>query len=260
MLNQDTILSLKKFGLTEYESRTYLVLNIYGSSIASFISKHTRIPSSKIYDILNSLRAKGMVEICSTKPKKFRAIGPNHALASMIETRENGLRDLKIVMNNVVKQLKPLEESDKSQIWSSMGRKMFYSKAAEVLRNSQESAISITSKFPRNSYIEKEFLDAVKRGVNVKMLGIGELSEESMLRASWYLKNGAEIRTIPIETKSVFGINDVNELAFKVNTNRECDFIWSKNIALVSIMRLYFDHLWNRSEPMPLCSLALLEK
>ena len=260
MLNQDTILSLKKFGLTEYESRTYLVLNIYGSSIASFISKYTRIPSSKIYDILNSLRAKGMVEVCATKPKKFRAIAPKHALASMIERRESGLNDLKTVMKNILKRLKPLEDKDKSQIWSSTGRKMFYSKASEVLRNAEESAVSLTSKFPRNPYIEKEFLSAIKRGVNIKMLGIGDLSEESIIRASWYQKSGAEIRTIPLEIKSVFGINDVNELAFKVNTNRECDFIWSKNIALISIMRLYFDHLWNRAEPMPLCSLALLEK
>jgi len=252
MLNQNLILELREFGLTEYESRAYIILTMYGSSIASFISEHTRIPSSKIYDILNSLKAKGLVEICSTKPKRFKAIEPKHALNNIIEKREFVASQLRMRANNILSKLTPLEEKDNSQIWSSTGKKIFIDKICELFRGSKENITFVTGDFPRNPHLDEEFLKAIKRGVKVRILGVRHLTEESKLKAEWYAKNGADIRVIPLDVHSSFAINEKNELVFKVNSKIECDFIWTRNIPLVNILGMYFEHCWIKADFMQL--------
>lgn len=253
MLNQNLISELREFGLTEYESRVYVVLTMYGSSIASFISEHTRIPSSKIYDILNSLKSKGLVETCSVKPKKFRAIEPKHALNNIVESKEMIASQLRNRASDLLERLKPLDEKDNSQIWSSSGKKIFLDKMAELFRGSKEYILFVTADFPRNPYLDREIVKAVRRGVKITVLGVRHMTEESKLKAEWYAKNHVNIKVLPMDTHSSFALNEKDELVFKVNTKKECDFIWTKNIPLVSILKMYFEHCWKKADFMQLC-------
>lgn len=253
MLNQNLISELREFGLTEYESRVYVVLTMYGSSIASFISEHTRIPSSKIYDILNSLKAKGLVEICSAKPKKFKAIDPKHALTNIVERREMLTNQLRIRATDILNKLKPVDEKDNSQIWSSAGKKIFLGKIAEIFRESKNYVVFVTGDFPRNPQLDREIVKATKRGVKITVLCVRHFTEESKLKAEWYAKNNINIRILPLDVDSSFALNENNELVFKVNSKQECDFIWTKNAPLVTILKLYFNHCWKKADFMQLC-------
>jgi sugar-specific transcriptional regulator TrmB len=75
-------------GLSPYEARAYLVLLERGESKASQIATASRIPRGRIYEVLESLHAKGLVSVVSAKPLRYRSV----ALKAFIERRREELR------------------------------------------------------------------------------------------------------------------------------------------------------------------------
>ncbi|MBU3896884.1 MAG: hypothetical protein KJ697_03040 [Nanoarchaeota archaeon] len=259
MLNQILLSDLKMFGLSEYEARAYLVLSMYGPSSASFISEHSKIPSSKIYDILNSLRFKGLLDACNTKPKRFKLIDPKYALTSILASKELMIEEMRIKTKNLLEKLNPPQNSIKSEIWHSRGKRPFYDKACEILNKTKEHAIATTKDFSRYPFLDYEFLDATKRGVKIRILCTSNLTDDAISRATWYVKNGADIRVLPMKTSPILGIIDDSEVVFKINSQVDCDFMWSNNENLISIMKNYFENLWLKASPIQQCLSVLQE-
>lgn len=66
-MNQEELLSsLQKYGLSQYESKAYLALLTLGTSNAYTISKESKIPRSRVYDVLESLAEKGLAMLIET--------------------------------------------------------------------------------------------------------------------------------------------------------------------------------------------------
>jgi sugar-specific transcriptional regulator TrmB len=252
MLNQMIISDLRQFGLNEYESRAYLVLTIYGSSIAAFISEHTKIPSSKVYEVLNTLKSKGLVEVSTSKPKRFKAIDPKCALSNIVEQKQILAETLKQKTEHIVSRLIMSEEKETSQIWSSAGKEMYCNKIAELYKKSRQDIVIVTTDFSRNPCVDDAFLKAVRRKVKVLMICTSELKEDSRVRAEWYAKNGADIKAIPLNTSASFLVSDSKELIFNI-VPEQYDFMWSSNIALAYIMKSHFERLWEKSDIIQLC-------
>jgi len=55
-------------GLSPYEARAYLVLLERGESKASMVATASRIPRGRIYEVLESLHAKGSCPSCRPSP------------------------------------------------------------------------------------------------------------------------------------------------------------------------------------------------
>jgi len=259
MLNQILLSDLKMFGLSEYEARAYLVLSMYGSSTASFISEHSKIPSSKVYDVLNSLRFKGLLDACSTKPKKFKLVDPKYALTNILTAKELMVEEMKTKTKSLLERLIPPQNNIKSEIWNSRGKKPFYDKACEILNKANQYGIATTKDFSRYPFLDHEFLAAMKRGVKVRILCTSELTNEAISRATWYIKNGADIRVLPMKTNPILGIIDDSDVVFKINSQVDCDFIWSNNENLISVMKSYFENLWLEANPIQQCLSVLQE-
>lgn len=60
--------SLKYMGLTDYEIKTYLTLIKLVSATASQISDSSKVPRSRIYDILKTLNQKGFIKLQQGRP------------------------------------------------------------------------------------------------------------------------------------------------------------------------------------------------
>jgi sugar-specific transcriptional regulator TrmB len=80
---------LKSFGLSDYEARALATLIAKGVLSARELAELSGIPRTSVYDVMNSLKAKGFVEEFG-KPVRFRAIS-NEEMISMIskKTAEN---------------------------------------------------------------------------------------------------------------------------------------------------------------------------
>ena len=71
---------LIELGLIKYEVDAYLYILKHGISEAGLIYKEAKIPYGKIYETLNSLVSKGLLEVQNTRPKKYMARKPKVAL------------------------------------------------------------------------------------------------------------------------------------------------------------------------------------
>ena len=75
---------LKRLGLSNYEINVYLALFSSKFLTAKEIYKKSKVPIGRIYDVLNNLNDKGLIETQDTRPKSFRSIPPNLAFHKLI--------------------------------------------------------------------------------------------------------------------------------------------------------------------------------
>ncbi|MBU1911718.1 MAG: helix-turn-helix domain-containing protein [Candidatus Micrarchaeota archaeon] len=128
---EEQIQLLKKIGLTEYESKVYLAFLINHCDSASSIAKTSKVPRTKIYQVLEALAEKGCVDILSGSPLLFVAVSPLELLKEYeeqfselmkdIDFRRDKMRDKYIVDNYDVKIKEVLDslENAKKEIWIS---------------------------------------------------------------------------------------------------------------------------------------------
>ncbi|MFX1236161.1 MAG: TrmB family transcriptional regulator [Promethearchaeota archaeon] len=100
-MSENLIEDLKDFlndsNLSTYETNAYIAL-LMTSKIdpptARKISKQSNVPSGRIYEVLEDLKTKGLVEIIESRPKKYIAISLNKAVDNLInyQIKENKQR------------------------------------------------------------------------------------------------------------------------------------------------------------------------
>ncbi|MEA2075214.1 MAG: helix-turn-helix domain-containing protein [Euryarchaeota archaeon] len=76
---------LKEFGLSNYETEAYLKIVELGIAEAGTICKETKIPFGRVYQELNSLASKGLIEVQNTRPKRYTARKPGLAFKTLLQ-------------------------------------------------------------------------------------------------------------------------------------------------------------------------------
>jgi HTH-type transcriptional regulator, sugar sensing transcriptional regulator len=89
-----TLRQLESVGLSAYEARAYLALLTHPAATGYELAKVSGIPSSKIYETLQRLVAKGATLVSSSKPPLYRAIPPEDWLAHLREQTDASLAAL----------------------------------------------------------------------------------------------------------------------------------------------------------------------
>lgn len=107
---------LKEIGLTESEIRVYLAMLKLGQSTAGKIVDESRVTRSKIYDILERLKNKGLVSyITKESTRYFSAASPNNIMQYLVEKEKKIDKDKESVRDLLPDLLKKYEVSQKSE-------------------------------------------------------------------------------------------------------------------------------------------------
>ena len=250
-MDKEVLISdLKEFGLSEYEAKAYLALTLHGQLTASGVTEKSKIPQSKVYGILKSLSGKFLVESWNGKPIKFKAIEPSIGLKKVLERRKMVIANLKEKSEMILEQIKPLKgfETENFGLWSSSGKLACMEKAAEMLTRAKEFGYTTTSRFSRYPPLDGVYIAALKRGIKIRMLGTSKLDEARIARATWYARQGAEIRIFPMNVHPIIGIVDGKEVGIRIDNSNTPDMIWSNNPALISVFETYFEDLWKKAK------------
>ncbi len=113
---------LKQLGLSEGEARVYLALLKLKESTAGPIVDEAKVTRSKIYDILERLKRKGLVSyITKESTKYFRVADPSNLL-QYIEEKEKNIEDQKTI---ILKELTNLEKLYLSSVESKIAEVFF---------------------------------------------------------------------------------------------------------------------------------------
>ncbi|UCD02428.1 MAG: TrmB family transcriptional regulator [Promethearchaeota archaeon] len=189
-MSNQLIQKLKEFlrnsDLSSYEINTYMTLLISNNLTAREVSEKSHVPIGRVYEILEGLKEKGMIETQDSRPKIYRAKSFNLAFKNLI-SYINSLTKRKV--SYLIDQAKILEsdlynsslfiKKDPSRVfWQTtyglnsiitMYVKYYNELQEELLVNDfiNENTIKV---LPFGRKLFEGIINALNRGVNVKIL------------------------------------------------------------------------------------------
>ena len=253
---EEIIEVLKSLGLSEYESKTYYSLVLLGPSRAGELSKQSLVPQSKIYETLEGLIDKQLVEVLDGRPRDYKAVSPENALKNLVGEREKKLVDLKTRLKEVSGYLKPEKPDEVSGgIWTIKGRKFieFFNRASDMIGKSRKYVYGVTRDFSRSARLSEAVNSAIKRGVKVRVMGMTNVDETNYFKAKWLSDKGVELKTFDTKVHPRIVIIDGKEVLLRLDhqPDRKDDFrfssIWSQDPSLVRVFDTYVKNLWESS-------------
>lgn len=250
---------LKDFGMSEYESRVYVALVSTGPTRASQISSESNIPQSKIYDVLNSLVNKEVVEMFSGRPKEYKAVSPNVFLKTMFENKERELSHLKLTLKEFGKLFSNRKENDAtSGVWTSKGKDWveFFDRTTDMLERSTKCVYAITRDYSRSSRLAEAAKRCVRRGIKIRVIGMENLNTENVMKAKYYHSLGIELRHFETKLHPRIVVADGREVLMRLDQDPEkkeqfrFDSIWSQDASLAKVMDSYMKNIWEKAVPV----------
>jgi len=242
--------ALREIGLTEYESQAYLSLIAYGELTAGAISKSTSIPYSKVYSVLDGLEEKGWVEIKGGRPRLYYPKAPSDALRSELHRLERSFEEHQKLL---VSELQPIFEQrkikEKPEVWIIRGATNIASNINEIVGRTKRELLVALPRIPAGLF---QIVSVPLRQLRDQEVRIQLLTTKSSLsQMDLSMLNLAEIRV----RAEMFGggiVADGRETLILLGDgsgDRQALAIWSDNLGLTTIAKVYFDHLWNTAEP-----------
>lgn len=170
-MKNKTIDSLKKLGLSTYESTVYLSMTYMISGTATEISSNSNVPRTKIYDVLKSLAVKGFIEIERGKPLKYNIIPPSDVFRHHKQKIMDELEETELELNYAYEsQLSKVP----APIWLIHGPDRIIKKELEIISRAKKT-ISIRMGFlfeKEAEFLKEKFKKILKKGVEVNILAI----------------------------------------------------------------------------------------
>lgn len=157
--------NLSRFGLSDYESRSYIALVALGPTSANLVAQVAQIPRTSAYKALKSLESKQFVVEQKGRPVSFAAVDPSQLadrLAAKVKESFGKVSRIKDMLSDRgVPQL----------VYTIMGRERVLDKVGEMLDKSVHTVVmSSPSISVIRARLGKKFANAVARGVSVTVI------------------------------------------------------------------------------------------
>ncbi|MHA1585258.1 MAG: TrmB family transcriptional regulator [Promethearchaeota archaeon] len=168
---QEVYAALKEFGLTDYETRAFITLITNGIQSAKELSTHTKIPYSRIYDVLVNLENLGWVKVISGRPMQYKAQNPSFVAKLAKKQIEEKYERIE---NALVEKLEPFygrdDHIESTPIWILNGN--VGDKISDLINSASQTfwiyMKNLNEKILEN-YYEKIFALSVKK-VDIRVL------------------------------------------------------------------------------------------
>ena len=259
--------SLRRAGLTAYESEAYLALLSKRELTAEEIAKATSIPITRVYGTLEQLMQKGFAKTVESRPKRFHAISPEQArrdyLTHLRRDFETSLLSIEEVMRQLQKQIEPLYVESHLQVKPEEllepldDLRVMEKMTSEYIEKATVEVLVSTALFSWLPKVKSPLKRALARDVKVRILMqasqsvVGEhLTELSAL--------GGQVRDTRKPWHPVRGtLIDNKDLIFVIWAAEEAERYWNpivytphhtKNQGLIRIFRESFDLRWNEAK------------
>ena len=178
-VNKETLALLRRLGLNQYESKTYLALVNSSASTATELSDIANIPRPRVYDVLAKLEKKGFVVTKPGRPAKYSAVPLSAAVHALKKEREESYKkevgELERLEEQLLSQIatSTIESSSEEDVFLVSDRKNIYATLADLIDKAQEHVCIYSHREglarKRNEYGPR-LHKAQKRGVKVKLV------------------------------------------------------------------------------------------
>jgi len=241
---------LEKLGLTNGEIKVFLSLLKIGNATTGPIVDDSGISKSKVYEILERLRKKGLVsQIIENNTKYFQAVNPQRLL-ELYEEKENELKDFKQDLIKILPSLESQYSSKKEKQEATVfrgynGIKSIFQDMLHTLNEKDELIVFVAVETPDflKPFFEEFTKQRERKKIKVKIITtdlkiVAKTKDKSLTKAK---KIGSEFNTPAV---------------FNLYKNKSAIILWSKepigilieNKEITNSFKKYFDVLWKISK------------
>ncbi len=234
---------LKKAGLTGNEAKVYLELLKRDPIKASELAKKTSLDRTLVYQIVDNLLKKGLINYMIKDNKKyFSAADAIHLLSP--------LKDQEVFIKNLIVDLKKIEKTTENEFSVEVyeGKKGLMLLFEEALKYKEYCILGATG----ISYdiFESWEIKRIKKEVAKKTLSIRAITSSKKRGEAWTKLKGISTRFIDnIELhKATIDILGNEKVCMHLLIEQKPLFILIKNKEIASTMKAYFEVLWKISK------------
>lgn len=255
--------NLLELGLSELEAVLYTTLLGSPNRGAQQLSDLVGVPRTSLYGALRTLRDKGLVEGGAGYGSKFRAVEPEVALPSLIDTQREELLERERIAKELVGELSELVEeppATEDNLVEILRDRRVLATRFERLEQEAEFEIDVLVKAPLNLATKRgdpSLEEQLARSVRVRSIYETSVTSDPEIEpylASW-IEKGEEARVFPGELPCKLVLFDRRVALMPLVSSNEDDPVSTviiHNAALGAGLGVMFDSLWQQSEPIDL--------
>jgi len=171
---------LMAMGLNEYQASALAHLMYLGETKATTLSKASKVPSARIYGVLEELSQKGLIIVRPGRPTRYSALSPEEIADALIGASREELRREMALLEDYRGEF---EEASRRIYLKAGGREerrgliriisvgeVSLEETRKLYRGAQERLFIATRAFEYLGEVKKALGEAVGRGVEVKIL------------------------------------------------------------------------------------------
>jgi sugar-specific transcriptional regulator TrmB len=162
---------LEQFGLSAYAARTFVALATLGTGTARDVSQVSAVPRTRVYDAIEELHERGLVDIQQSSPKQFWAISADTAS----RTFEQELQRRSETLRTALDELEPAKRrAEQRGVWTVDGQTAVTDRLLEFFADADEEIVYMTVEDLLTEEIIEELGKAADRGVSIHLGGVSQ--------------------------------------------------------------------------------------
>lgn len=248
---------LEGFGLSTYAARSFVALARLGSGTARDVSQVSEVPRTRVYDAVEELQDRGLVDVKQSSPKQFWAISAETAT----RTFEHEVERRTQILGTALTELEPAERrSEQGGVWTVDGQSAVTSRVLEFFASAEEEIVYMTVEDLLTEDLIEALSEAADRGVSVKLAGISpqvqdriqdDIPEAAIFESLWVWSDTPAGRLMMVDRQKTLVSALVNGAEDNPSDPRSETAIWGEGDtnSLVVILRAIFTWRVESADP-----------
>jgi len=247
-MDEKILLALQDLGLRKSEARVYVALVARGASSASDIARDAKIPHPRVYDIMESLAAKGLIKIQTGRRPRYTASEPEVAFERLLNRfREKG----EFLTRHLTKIYDTRMETP--SIWMLKGRNNIIDEISQISYQA-ENELLLAIPVDLLEALRKSLRTARRKGVTTSLV-IYSGEKESQIDSEVARHADVRVRQPPGSVVALADYNDCllcsHKTLIRESSVDEEHAIVAGDPELLQILSYFFYHsLWCAAKPI----------
>jgi len=239
---------LERFGLSAYAARTFVALAGLGSGTARDVSQVSEVPRTRVYDAIDELHDRGLVDVQQSSPKQFWAISAETAS----RTFERELQHRTETLQTALSELEPVERrAEQRGVWTVDGQTAVTERVLEFFDSAEEEIVYMSVEDLLTEDLIEGLRAAAERGVSISLAGVStevqeriqdEIPGATMFESLWVWSDTSAGRLMMVDGRKTLVSALVNGTDASPSDPRSETAIWGEGEtnSLVVVLKAIF--------------------